>query len=158
MDASIAIARGALLSVLLVSVWGKPPQNDCKEFQGVWTGETDSKRVQLDIKADGTFHWTATSGGARGEGASRIHGRFLRDPADSSIVYSYGSATPTAFDQNVFCGTTQCGEIKFDYDTYREKPNGLTSGGGALSGGFYINPAPRVNPADNLVCHINTQR
>jgi hypothetical protein len=77
-------------------------------------------------------------------------GRFLLNPVDSSIVYSYGDAAPTAFDQNVFCGTTKCGEIKFDYDTYLKKPDGTTTGGGALSGGFYIDPTLTVSPGHHL--------
>ena len=85
-------------------------------------------------------------------GADPNHGRFLRDPSDSSIVFSYGNAAPTAFDTGVFCDTLNCGSIKFDYDTYLQKPDGTAGGGGALSGGFYLAPGsePDTGPYPGL--------
>jgi hypothetical protein len=78
------------------------------------------------------------------------HGRFLRDPSQSGIVDSYGQATPTTFDQDVYCGTVKCGTIKFDYDTYLGKPDPTKGGGGALSGGFYLAPNVTLAPGHTL--------
>ncbi len=74
-------------------------------------------------------------------------GRFLIDTSRSRYVYSYGDAAPTQFDRDVFCGTTKCGEIKFDYDTYLAEPDGTERGGGALSGGFYLDPGFTISLA-----------
>jgi len=82
--------------------------------------------------------------------ASAQHGRFLPNPA-GSIVFSYGNANPTAFDQNVLCQALPIGSIKFDYDTYLKKPTGTTDGGGALSGGFYLNPLFDVSSDCELI-------
>jgi hypothetical protein len=79
------------------------------------------------------------------------HGRFL-PMAGTGFILSYGNgnAAPTAFDQDVFCEVQKCGEIKFDYDTFLEKPGGITDGGGALSGGFYIDPSLSISPGHHL--------
>lgn len=82
--------------------------------------------------------------------AAPVHGRFLRNPADSSIVHSYGNLTPTTFDHDIFCHDIRVGGIKFDYDIYLHKPNGTDDGGAALSGGFYQDPGVAVRPGYKL--------
>ncbi|MGH7152988.1 MAG: hypothetical protein ACREF3_03590, partial [Acetobacteraceae bacterium] len=77
-------------------------------------------------------------------------GRFLKQPADSSIVFKYNQPAPIQFDQQVFCDGVKCGDIKFDYATYLRKPTGTTSGGAALSGGFYLAPGVSLAPGHKL--------
>lgn len=87
--------------------------------------------------------------------ASAIYGRFLKSPADSSIVQAYGNAgganpaAPISFDQVVNCPDCLVGTVKFDYDTYTGKP-GNADGGAALSGGFYIDPGVTLAPGRTL--------
>lgn len=82
------------------------------------------------------------------------HGRYLRDPANSSIVQSYGGTggggNPTQFDRPVRDNTKNiaAGDIRFDYDTYTHQ-NG-TQGGAALSGGFFQNAGVTLKPGFQL--------
>lgn len=82
------------------------------------------------------------------------HGRYLRDPANSSIVQAYGNTgggtSPTQFDRGVRDNTKNinAGEIRFDYDTYTHD-NG-TQGGAALSGGFFQDPMVALKPGFRL--------
>jgi hypothetical protein len=88
--------------------------------------------------------------------AQANYGRFLKDPANSSIVQAYGNAgganpaAPITFDQVVDCPDCgQVGTIKFDYDTYTGKP-GNSDGGAALSGGFYLGAGVTLAPGHTL--------
>lgn len=92
----------------------------------------------------------ATALPARATPGDPNFGRFLPE-AGTGFILSYGQANPVAFDKNVFCGDIKCGEIKFDYATYLQKPDGKTRGGAALSGGFYISPGLKLAAGDKLV-------
>jgi hypothetical protein len=81
---------GTHLIFMQTSAWGRSPQDGCNQFQGIWNGRIDNKTVQLDIKADGTFHWTATVGGARGIGDSHI----WKDGADYLIELQFIQRDP----------------------------------------------------------------
>lgn len=99
-----------------------------------------------------TGHWTWAVIVVFATPALADHGRFLLDPVDSGLVFEYGNPAPTPFDQAV-ADTTKginAGMIKFDYDTYTRKPAGNVSGGGALSGGFFMNAGVNVKPGFEL--------
>lgn len=80
-----------------------------------------------------------------------VHGRFLPDPANSTIQ-QWGNANPTAYDRGVRddVKNLDVGNIRFDYDTYGRDPDGTVSGGAVLSGGFFMDPQMRVKPGFSL--------
>jgi hypothetical protein len=79
-------------------------------------------------------------------------GRFFPDGTKILDGITFADAAPSKFDKDAVDGAKTVGNIKFDYDPYLESadPKTAAGGGGALSGGFYIDPKLQVAPGETL--------
>jgi hypothetical protein len=80
------------------------------------------------------------------------HGRYLLDPANSSVVFAYGHANPDQYDRSVRDAVKDLdvGEIRFDCDTYSGEPGGNGKGGLAIAGGFFMANGIGLKPGHTL--------
>lgn len=63
------------MAVTAPSQAGDSATSHYQRYQGLWAGKAGYFTVELDIAADGSFHWASEAGNARGIGRGQIAGK-----------------------------------------------------------------------------------